>query len=508
MSRPPTHNRPGPSAAHARRSWALVSAILLIVAGMGWSAEPEAPHSPAPSGDTLITAGSTLFIDVYRRPELSTSTQVDTNGNISIPYVGNVNVAGVSEKEAGERVQNALLTILKNPRVTISRSAAARPTSIAPRTTEMTTQVINLNNGNAEQLAKSLAGMNTEGGSISADANTNSIIITDTPATIQNIMAVITQLDEMKSQITQVRIEGRLAEVEQGAVKELGVRWFVKGDEITGGYYPGTQQITGTGQTINSSANEQIGNSSGSANSTSRRFLSDSTFDRRLQVPVQIPTAGQMFFGMLTNGVDIGSLIDALVQDNKAEILASPMILAVNHKPAEIKMADEYPYTEASQSYGGTAYNVKFLDLGIKLQVTPHVYKDTTGPYVQLDLTPEVSFATSVSNGIPIRSVRSSNSIANVRDGQTLVIGGIVLNNEHNVVQGVPGLSKVPVVGNLFRRKEKSHTKNELMIFVTPTIHEAPESVTWDRMINLTGSARQEMPAAPPNETQGERRKD
>jgi len=492
-----------------RRCAAVLLAGCLLAAFGSFGADDAKSPAQARAGGAVIAAGDTLFVEVYRRPELSTTTQVDVNGNISVPYVGNVQVAGVGEKEAGERVQNALLTILKNPRVTVSRSASSRAALASPRTADMQTQVINLNNGNAEVLSATLAGMNSAGGSISADPNTNSLIITDTPAVIQNIMAAITQLDQMQSQITQVRIESKVAEVEQGAMKQLGVRWFSKSSEVTGGYYPAMQQLLGTGQMPDPLANERLsGATTTYGNTTTRRFVDEPSLDRRLQVPLQAPTAGQLFFGLLTHGVDVGTLIDALVQDNKAEVLASPMILAVNHKPAEIKMADEFPYTEASQSYGGMAYSVKFMDLGIKLQVTPHVYKDSTGPYVQLELTPEVSFAAGVSNGIPVRSVRSSNSIANVRDGQTLVIGGIVLNDEHTAVQGVPGISKVPVVGNLFKRKEKSRSRNELMIFVTPTIHEAPESVTWDRMINLTGAARRDMPALPMNETQGERRKD
>jgi type II secretory pathway component GspD/PulD (secretin) len=120
------------------------------------------------------------------------------------------------------------------------------------------------------------------------------------------------------------------------------------------------------------------------------------------------------------------------------------------------------------------------------------VYKDAGGPYVQLDLKPEVSFARGTSNGVPIRAVRSSNNVSNVRNGQTLVIGGIVLNDERNVMQGVPGLSKLPLLGSLFRHKERSRSRNELMVFVTPTIHNEPETITWDRMINLTGTAKED----------------
>ena len=122
-----------------------------------------------------------------------------------------------------------------------------------------------------------------------------------------------------------------------------------------------------------------------------------------------------------------------------------------------------------------------------------------------------------MSNGVPIRSVRSANSVANVRDGQTLVIGGIVMSDEHTVDQGVPGVSKVPVVGNLFKHKERSRSRNELMVFVTPTIHDSPETLTWDRMLDLPADGtKQEVAQAasdshgsvPGKEHRGESRKE
>jgi len=465
------------------RQWrTLLFAVFLLVSTGG---------SVLAQTDTLVHPGDTVFVDVFRRPELSSTVQVDPNGNIPIPYVGNVNVGGVSEKEASERVAASLLTILKNPRVTVSH--AATRAMIGPRTAEMKTQVITLNNAKAAALCKSLQGMSSPGGSIAGDENSNSLIITDTPGAIQNIMAAITEIDQMQSQVTQVRIETKLAEVEQGAMKDLGIRWFYSGKGYTAGYYPAQSQIARAGQQMDSLANERVsGTSTTNSTGLSRQFVDGTQFDRRLNVPVQVPTIGQMFFGLLKDNMDIGALLDALVQDDKAQLLATPWTVTVNHKEAEIKMTDEFPYMESSQTFGGTAFSVKFMDLGIKLTVTPHVYKDAGGPYVQLDLKPEVSFAKGMSNGVPIRSVRSSNNVSNVRNGQTLVIGGIVLNDERNVMQGVPGLSKLPLLGSLFRHKERSRSRNELMVFVTPTIHNEPETITWDRMINLTGAAKED----------------
>jgi len=484
-----------------RGRWQAAVLVLGLLGTTGAAALPE---------DDVINPGDLVFVDVYRRPELSTTVQVDSNGNVPIPHVGNVNVAGITEAEAGGRITAALQTILKHPRVSVSRTAMRPAAAMPARSAAMTTQVISLSNSNAKVLASALQGMASEGGSLSFDPDTNTIIITDTPGTIQNMMGVISQLDQMQSQVTQVRIEVKIAEVEQGAMKELGIRWFFAGDESTGGFYPATpQHVRTTGAQADPLANERLGGVGGGGGGGERRFVDETPYwNRRLNVPLHVPTPGELFYGFLDNGLDIGVLLDALVSDNKAQLLANPMILGVNHKPAEIRMTDEFPYHESSTTFGGTQYSVKFMDLGIVLNVTPHVYKDATGPYVQLELNPEVSYANGVSNGVPIRSVRSSDTVANVRDGQTLVIGGIVLNDEQTTVQRVPGLGKIPVLGALFKRKERSRSHTELMVFVTPTVHAAPESITWDRMINLSDALQEDFASIPSKQPRGEARKD
>ncbi|HOZ45184.1 MAG TPA: polysaccharide biosynthesis/export family protein [Candidatus Hydrogenedentes bacterium] len=439
----------------------------------------------------VISPGDLLYIDVYRRPELCSTTQVDATGNIALPYVGSVSVAGVGEDEASARLCAAMKKILRNPQVTVSRSAPRAITG--GRSADMQTQLVNLNNANAEMLYEALLGMTSEGGNIGFDANTNTLIITDTPEAVQNMMSVIAQLDQMQSQITQVRIEAKIAEVNQGAMKELGIRWFVQGEEGGGGFYPPMTQdtrIVGLSGAGGALANESIyggsNNRGGAYGSDTREFVGGPDFDRRLNIPVQVPVAGQLFFGFLNDYVDIGALLDALVAENKAETLASPMILAVNHRKALIKMTDEYPYTEYGVQGYGQNFSTKFMDLGIKMDVTPHVYRDEGGVYVQLELEPEVSFYNGSANGIPIRAVRSSKSVANVRDGQTLVIGGIVLSDMRNTEQRLPVIGKMPVVGELFRHRERVKERKELMVFVTPAVHTSPESVTWDRMLDVS----------------------
>lgn len=459
-----------------------------------------------------LEAGEMVFVDVYRHAELSTTVQVDTAGNIMLPQnLGNVHLAGLTENEASAAVSKAYFRILKNPRVTVSRSGTATGGYGGYRTENMQTEIIPLNNANAETLSASLQGVTSEGGAIGFDSDTNSIIITDTPAALQNVIGVVKRLDTMRTQLTQVRIEAKLAEVQVGAMKELGVRWFAQGDHALGGYYPMPNQDINLnamkGSAANPINNESVGSNYGSGSGSSgagRRFIDEGNLDRRLQVPVQVAKVGQMLVGYNNSGIDLGALLDALVADNRAEMLANPYLVTVNHKPADIGMVEEFPYTEYGTEGLRSSYSTRFMDLGIKLTVTPHVLQDDTEEaYVKLELAPEVSFATGSNNGVPVRAVRNYNGEANVRDGQTFVIGGIYKNDVHDVDQRVPGLGKIPMVGKLFKHTEKVKTKTELMVFVTPTIHETPESVTWDKMIDLKSAGVEEQKEPPLESKQG-----
>ncbi|MCL4217761.1 MAG: polysaccharide biosynthesis/export family protein, partial [Candidatus Hydrogenedentes bacterium] len=402
-----------------RRRSALVAAGCVMLAALAFG---QAPNDPLRYDDDLtepampyveldapplgpnragLRPGDLVYVDVYRRPELSTTTQVDASGNVTLPYVGVVHVAGKTDAEASLIAAQAFRRVLKSPQVTVSRTGAGMEGSF--RTESMTTEIVVLENAKADQLAATLQGMNTEGGSVSFDSNTNSLIITDTPATLANILSVSERLDRMQSQLTQVRIEAKVAEVQTGAMKELGVRWFKQGAETNFGYYPLATQTPALNDLRAPQAspltNEQVGGVSGNQGGSSaggsglgRRFVDEANFDRRLNIPAHIPRAGQLFFGLLNSHVDIGVMLDALVADNKAELLASPSILTVNHKTAEIRSTDEYPYTEFGTFVSGrNVFSTRFLDLGIKLTVTPHVGTDAYGRYVKIELEPEVS---------------------------------------------------------------------------------------------------------------------
>ena len=477
-----------------------MSAAVCLIAFLGSGYSTAQPQS-------AIARGDVLYIEVYRVPEMTQSYLVRQDGTITVPYVGNVGVAGLNESAAEANIAAALTKILRNPRVTVTKSDVGLMSPATGRSSEMLLEIVPLLNSHAETMSTTMQGMSSAGGHISFDPDTNSLLITDTPEAIKNMMSVIGRLDKMKSQMTQVRIESKIAEVRIGALQEMGVKWFFQGRNLSGGFNPSDDrisQISNLGGNLGSLDNELI--NPGTGGSFGRQFVGE--FDRRLNIPAMVPLAGQAFLGFSTSGIDLGILIDALVSDEKAKLLANPAILTVNHKKAVLKMVDEFPYTEfGTEITGAQRFSIAFLELGIILEVTPHVYSDEIGPYVKLDLHPEISFPTGIVNGVPIRSVRSSDTVANVRNNKTLVISGIISEDEQNVVTKIPGIGSLPIIGALFRHKEKVKLRTELMIFVTPTIYETPELITWDKMIDIAKELN-DASAIPIAAIRGEARKD
>lgn len=464
-------------------------AILAVACVVLAAGRAEAQPATGPIGP-----GDLVYIEVRGVPELTSTVQVNPSGNVRVTYVGEVHVGGLTESQAAAAISESLRSMLRNPRVTVMRNDAVLGSMpMAGRTDEMRTEIVPLHNANAENLAMVLRGMSSSGGRISFDRDTNTLILTDKPSALQNIMNIAARMDQMQAQLTQVRIETKIVEVRVGAIKELGLRWFVGGDHLGGGFYPpGTQssQLNNLKGNLSPNASEALGSddsSGGSGGGGGREFIGGREFGQRLQIPVQVPLLGQGFLSYVNAGIDIGAMLDALVSEDKAKILANPMLLTVNHQTATIKMVDEFPVLEFGTDLSGASLqSFDFMELGIVMEVTPHVYQDSGGTYVKMELRPEVSFPSGSANGVPIRSVRSSETVASVRDGQTLVVGGIMREEERQVDTHIAGIGKIPVIGLLFKHKERTSIRTELMIFVTPTVHRRPEDITLDKMLNLS----------------------
>lgn len=179
-------------------------------------------------------------------------------------------------------------------------------------------------------------------------------------------------------------------------------------------------------------------------------------------------------------GKDYQVTLRAIAQAGKAKILSRPSILARNNQPATIKVGQSVPiitsvnYTQLGNSYN--SYN--YRDVGVILSVTPFITADRM---VEMIVQPEISSlntaqAIPTGNGTaaPVIDIRSADTVAVTPDGQTVVIGGLMQTIKEQVDTKIPLLGDVPLIGNLFKRRQKSEVQKELVIFLTPHIVEAP----------------------------------
>jgi len=186
-------------------------------------------------------------------------------------------------------------------------------------------------------------------------------------------------------------------------------------------------------------------------------------------------TQGYLRFGLLNDSIDINGILRAEKENIDAKLLANPRIMVVDNEQATFDIVTEHPYVERTITAGSTTETVKFKNVGVKLVVTPHVAgKDM----LRLNIAPEFSVLVTrvqvASSNVPVVDTRKVNTIALVRDGQAVVLGGLRKKETSMQVNKVPILGDIPVLGHLFRFEGESTATTELVIFITPHIVTEP----------------------------------
>ena len=189
--------------------------------------------------------------------------------------------------------------------------------------------------------------------------------------------------------------------------------------------------------------------------------------------------------GLVTATLDGGlsAVINALQRDGRLDVLSRPYILASDNKEAKINIGQELPRvasTRVSDS-GSTISDLEYKEIGITLTVTPHVNPDGL---VIMDVNPVISNISDttvpVTEGIlnaVVLATRSAQTQVAVRDGQTIVIGGLMEDRISESVQKVPGLGDIPLLGRLFQRTRQTKVKTELLVFLTPRVAKQPKDL-------------------------------
>lgn len=202
--------------------------------------------------------------------------------------------------------------------------------------------------------------------------------------------------------------------------------------------------------------------------------------------PVKLDHTGNTTIGGSVAGLGLGDFVlqvmreknpgftatlAAAAQKGEARILSRPIVLASNNQPAEILVGSQQPFIQVSQTQvGAVAQNqvVQYQDVGTKLTVRPTISSDG---YVALDVSQEVSQATGeVTFNAPVISTRTVKTQLLVKNGQTIVLGGLSSKEKDKNRTGIPVLSSIPLIGGLFGRTNRTTTESEFFLFLTPRI--------------------------------------
>lgn len=180
-------------------------------------------------------------------------------------------------------------------------------------------------------------------------------------------------------------------------------------------------------------------------------------------------------------GTDYQVTLRAIAQAGKARVLSRPSILARNNQPATITVGQSVPLVQ-SVSYGGLnglpINSIAYRDVGVILKVTPFI---TADGLVEMMVSPQISsidpnLSIPISAGVnaPVIDVRAADTVAVTADGQTVIIGGLMETDKSMTDTKIPFLGDIPLLGNLFKRRQKNDVKTELLIFLTPHIVQNP----------------------------------
>jgi type IV pilus assembly protein PilQ len=307
------------------------------------------------------------------------------------------------------------------------------PAKLATQT-GLTARVYSLEYANAIEVQRSLTSV-IEG--LNAYASGNQVVARGTPGQLDQVAQLIDILD---TKPRQVALEARLIEINTNDLTELGVNWdritkwteiFTEGDPAASA----TDQVPGTSDFI-------------------KIDKGDDWFRQRSAYEVAI---------------------DFLITTGRGKLLANSRVTTAENSPADIFVGQTVRIVTniltSNQGIGTTQTQVEEIEVGVKLEATPRIANDGT---VTCVIAPEVSniIAIDPETGLPTTSTRRARSLVRVASGEKIILGGLLREESRELIQKVPLLGDIPLLGSLFRHKEARNEKTDLVIEITPTILE------------------------------------
>jgi type IV pilus assembly protein PilQ len=300
---------------------------------------------------------------------------------------------------------------------------------------EISTEYLQVNYADVGDISAQIANVKSEKGTVTVDNRTNLIIYSDFPKRIENAKEILTRLDKATKQ---VMIESRIVSANTNFTRNLGVSW----------------------------------NASYTNNSLNNR-LSSPTNANAVDFAVAAPTAGIGTFGLnfartlgVNNLLTLDMQLDALESAGEGRVISSPRIFTLDHVQAMIQQGDQIPYPQRTEE--GTI-STAFAPATLSLTVTPHITPDNKVRLEVLAKKDEADFSRTVQDVPAIRTQEAQTELL-VNDGDTIVIGGIVISDYSWSEDRVPFLWRIPLLGWLFKNRQINDEKTELLIFLSPSI--------------------------------------
>jgi type IV pilus secretin PilQ/predicted competence protein len=440
------------------------------------AAQP-APPPAKPAAVPMITAGSSAALKYSGEPISLDLKEADIRdfmrliGNISglnvvldpdvkgsltiflsdVPWDQALEVV-MKNNGLGKQLEGNVLRIATNATLEGEEQQRKRLADARILSAELQTETRTLSYAKAVEMSPILKKILSPRGDIIVDPRTNSMIISDIPGKFPSIDDLIKKLDR---KIKQVEIEARVVAATRDFLRDIGVQWgLIQGNyqkNTMAGAIPGDPFKRGTPPSVT-----MKGGSSGGV---------DGAMPLLVNLGANAPTSGISFFAGIADNFLLDGMITAAERRGAAKLLSKPKISTQDNIEGFVQQGVKIPV----QTTINNTVSVQFFDFALALTVTPQITEEGT-IVMKVNITNSTPDFSRQVQGVPTVNTQETRTTVLVENGGTVVIGGVLVDNEQTNVRQVPGFGDLPLVGYLFKNKSVTKQTQELVFFLSPKI--------------------------------------